>query len=284
MYIVSIIKKVIRITCFMLGCVFIFNIVTNVLKADDHNKKRFSGFYYQVDNSIDVVYIGASSVFPYWASPLAWHDYGFTSWPLSTNVQQPAVAKYLIEECLKSQNPKVVIIDLRTFLYPQEQLENDEQWEAWTRSVTDNMKMSINRICLINKLVGIQDAYSFYFNLVMYHSLWENITFKDCEYWNLEKNDLRGGNAINDEVVDLAGQWNDYHMITECLPMPLEQELVLRDLLDYCRNNKLEVLFTVNPYAGITLEQQKMFNYMERIIVNEYAYNYINFNNSNFPY
>ena len=57
-----------------------------------------------------------------------------------------------------------------------------------------------------------------------------------------------------------------------------EQEEVLRNLLDYCRENRISVLFTVNPYTDIQEETQKQFNYMKAIVEEEYGYPFINFN------
>ena len=54
-----------------------------------------------------------------------------------------------------------------------------------------------------------------------------------------------------------------YHRI---ITHAAEQEEVLRNLLDYCRENRISVLFTVNPYTDIQEETQKQFNYMKAIV------------------
>lgn len=60
--------------------------------------------------------------------------------------------------------------------------------------------------------------------------------------------------------------------------MPPEQETVLRNLLDYCWENRIPALFTVNPYTDIREETQKQFHYMKAIVEEEYEYPFINFN------
>ena len=45
------------------------------------------------------------------------------------------------------------------------------------------------------------------------------------------------------------------------------------DLLDYCKDNKLQVIFLVYPYSGQAATQQK-YNYMERK-VSEYGFDYL---------
>lgn len=240
-------------------------------------KQRFAGFYYEKNNSIDVIYIGSSPVHPYWVAPLAWNKYGFTSWPLATNMQQPQAAPILLQEALKTQRPKVVIFELRMFTAPQSGFEDGK--EPFARNLTDNLKQSTNRKKMIDVLVDEStNKIPYFFDIIKYHGTWKSLKFSDLRYWDFERMDNNCGHLIVGEVLDLSKEWHDFSTIHTTVPIPPEQEIVLRDLLQYCKKHDIEALFTVNPFTDLTELTQQQFNYMERIVEDEYEYTFLNFN------
>ena len=77
-------------------------------------------------------------------------------YPLSTNMQRPVAAKYLVEEALKTQDPDLFIFEMKMWQAEDEQLINADKDKhmGHTREVTDNMKYSLNRIRAINAMVN----------------------------------------------------------------------------------------------------------------------------------
>lgn len=272
--------QLLRGVVFFAILVFLWTGSTYVLRGNSDIKQRFANFYYEPDQTIDMIYIGSSPVHPYWAAPLAWKEYGFTSASLATNVQQPRAVVFLLKEALKTQKPEVVIFELRMFTRPQRVFDQNEKRESGIRNVTDNMKISYNRFQCINRLVPEwKERIPYYFDIAKYHGAWKHLRKEDFSFYDYEKMDYRKGHLIKDQVVDLSQVWQDYGQLTETEPMPPEQEGYLRELLNYCKEQEITALFTVNPYTDITETVQKQFNYMANIIKNEYGYNFINFNN-----
>lgn len=104
--------------------------------------------------------IGSSPVYPGYAAPKMWGEYGFTAYPLSSNVQRPKAAVYLVKEALKTQKPELFVFEVRQFTAKEEYMT--EQM-AYTRGVTDNLKYSLNRIEMINALVSEkEERYTYY--------------------------------------------------------------------------------------------------------------------------
>ena len=197
-------KKSIKIICFLLLFLFLLSGITYMLRGDNDTKQRFAGFYYQPRDTLDVIYIGSSPVHPYWAAALAWGEYGFTSWPLATNVQQPSYALYLLKEAMKRQSPKAVIFELRMFATPQASFIEDGNYEAFARNVTDNLRYSFNRCNLIkNTMKPSEDATPYYFDIIKYHSLWKNVSESNWGYVRFSKKDENSGHLIRDDVIDL---------------------------------------------------------------------------------
>ena len=78
---------------------------------------RVKNFYKLEKNSLDMVMIGASTAFTDYSAPLAFQEFGYTSYSLGTNAAPMGIAKSMLIEVLKTQNPKVILIDINGILY-----------------------------------------------------------------------------------------------------------------------------------------------------------------------
>ena len=110
--------------------------VSYMVRTNGDVKDRFSGFYAEKKESLDIVMIGSSPVFPYYAAPKLWGETGIAMYPLSSNVQRPAAMKYLVEETEKSQSPSLYVFEMRMFTIEDEGMRENM---AYTRGVTDNI-------------------------------------------------------------------------------------------------------------------------------------------------
>lgn len=118
--------------------------VSYMVRTNGDVKDRFAGFYAQKKGTLDIIMIGSSPVFPYYAAPKLWGETGIAMYPLSSNMQRPVAMRYLVEEAEKTQSPELYIFEMRMYtIEDQGLLEN----MAYTRGVTDNMKYSPHRIC-----------------------------------------------------------------------------------------------------------------------------------------
>ena len=249
--------------------------VSYMVRTNGDVKDRFAGFYAEKKDSLDVVIIGSSPVFPYYAAPKLWGETGIAMYPLSTNVQRPAAMRYLAEEAEKTQSPALYIFEMRMFTMEEAGLMENM---AYTRGVTDNLRYSPQRIRTIQGLVPEDDdegRLSYYIDIMKYHTNWKMLALPS-EWANMfycHSHPLKGY-TFRDEVGPqprpacggAAG----------VLAVPKEQEAYLRDLLAYLKEEGKEALFIVSPY-GESLEDQQMFNYMAGI-VKESGYDFLNMN------
>lgn len=263
-------QSIIFISIFLLALVP----VSYIVRTNGDVKDRFSGFYAEKDDTLDIILIGSSPVFPYYSTPMLWGETGIAAYPLSSNVQRPAAMKYLVKEAEKTQSPSLYIFEMRMYTMGDEGLSENM---AYTRGVTDNLKYSRNRVETIQALVPeSEDRLSYYIDLFKYHTNWKMFAFvSEWKNWRYEKENELKGFQFKDEVGPTArpeagGQAGE-------LAIPPEQEAYLRDLLQFLQENELQALFIVSPY-GESPEDQKMYNYMERI-VGEAGYRFLNMNN-----
>ena len=266
--------------------------ITYCIRTNGDSKDRFVGFYAEKKNTIDAVVIGSSPV-PYCiATPRIYGDMGITMYPLSTNMQRPVAAKYLVEEALKTQDPDLFIFEMRMWQADEEGLINDdlnEKHMGHTREVTDNMKYSLNRIRAINAMVKPEIAeydedgnmvadykpINFYFDIFKYHSNWKTlIMWSQLRTFFYEYPDDMKGFTTSDEVG--PAEKENCHSVTDVEKMPSEQEEYLAELIACLKKHNKDALFIITPFT-VSEEEQKRYNYI-RDYVTERGYKFLDMN------
>ena len=268
------IRQFVKSVIFVVIFLFAFISVSYIVRTNGDVKDRFSGFYAEKNDTLDIIMIGSSPIFPFYSAPKLWGETGVTMYPLSSNVQRPVAMKYLVEEVEKTQSPSLYIFEMRMYTMEDEDLSENM---AYTRGVTDNMTYSINRIRTIQAMVPkTEDRLSFYVDIFKYHTNWKMLTLKsELMNWRYHKESELKGLEVKDEVGPIsmptaAGAEGE-------MEISAVQEGHLRDLLEYLKNNKYQALFIVSPY-NITLEEQQKFNYIDGII-SDAGYSFVNMNN-----
>ena len=268
-------KKIFRVICFGIIFVQLFVSVSYILrKAENGTKIRLAGFYELEADCVDMIMVGSSPVHPYWATSLAYHEYGFTSYPLSSDVQQPSLTSFLVKEGLRTQSPSLVVVETRMFMRTQEEFDSFENIDNSFRAVIDNTKYSWERFQFIDSVVQMNKT-TYWFDIIKYHTTWKTTTPKELKYWDYREKSLYDGFCWAPDVKNLDVLVNNKE-IQEEIPIPIEQERYLSEIINYIEKSNTEVLFILAPYQ-ITEEQCKMANYMEHFI-REAGYEYINFN------
>lgn len=270
------VKAALQIIIFITVFMVILVAVSYMVRTNGDVKDRFSGFYAEKNDTLDIVMIGSSPVFPYYAAPKLWGETGIAMYPLSSNMQRPVAMRYLVEETEKTQSPKLYIFEMRMFTIEDAGLSENM---AYTRGVTDNLKYSPLRFRTIQAMVPENDGegrISFYLDIMKYHTNWKMLALPS-EWANIAycKSHPLKGYTFKDEVgpqpmPDCGGADGRKNI-------PPEQEGYLRELLSYLKKEQKNALFIVSPY-GESLEEQQMFNYMEEII-SSYNYPFLNMNN-----
>ncbi|MCD7726107.1 MAG: SGNH/GDSL hydrolase family protein [Clostridiales bacterium] len=264
-----------QIAAFLVIFLMLLIPVSYMVRTNGEVKDRFSGFYAEKDHTLDIVMIGSSPVFPYYAAPKLWGETGIAMYPLASNMQRPAAMKYLVEEAEKSQSPELYIFEMRMYTIADEYLRSNM---AYTRGVTDNMTYSLHRLRTVQALVPEEEVESmlpYYLDIIKYHTNWKMLAMPS-EWGNMfyHKQSPYKGYTFRDEVgpqpmPDCVGEEG-------VLPIPEEQEEYLRELLDTLQGMNQDALFIVSPY-GLSAEEQQMFHYMEEI-VEAYGYSFLNMN------
>ena len=260
-------KKIIKSVIFTIIFVILWRFVFDILWLP---KNSITSFYKEPKNSLDIVYIGASNVSSGFNSVLAYNLYGFTTGILAEGGQPFATVKYLIKESQKRQNPNLYIIDL--FMLTQ---EADALNKGDFRSTIDSIPFSKNRFDTINETLSYtniekKDYINYYFSFLLYHNRWKNINianfyrrqiYKGYWYYQLSDSQSQEPYIWKNEIIKLSNK----------------NENILRNLINYIKQQNLNVLFVI-PKRGYWSPGQEQLNDAVSIIKEE-NFDIINFNN-----
>ena len=67
-------KPIIRIIAFVCILAIMTVFISYMVKPDSYNLQNIEGLYGEKENSFDVIYIGGSAAFVYYAPPRAWES------------------------------------------------------------------------------------------------------------------------------------------------------------------------------------------------------------------
>jgi len=278
-------KKTIKYILFGIGWVLVgvvvFVLFSYLFRPVSSSRKNIIGLYAEEAKSLDVVYVGGSACYRFWEPLEAYHDFGFTSYNFATDAMPPQIIKYCMKEVLKTQDPQLFVVDIRPFQYGDAYDEETGTLrylrEAPLRNVIDNMKYSLNRYEAIENCVMDEEERVYYhFDIAKYHSVL--VSLFNGENWRYIFNEYplnTKGFEYSTEITPM--EVGDFSAITEELALEERMDSMFIDLLEYCRDEKLQVLFVVNPYALNEYDQMK-YNYMCRVI-QEYGFDFLNTNN-----
>ena len=259
---------------------FLFIHVSYLFRPYSVNRVNIVGYYSEPEDTIDVVFIGGSSTYVFWAPYIAWNEWGMSSYNFATDSMSPALLMGMIEEARKTQDPELFVIDLRAL----EVRETHPYFytDAYLRNITDSLKYSFNRIKTTNYAFsyeqnGSQYNLENYLDLMMYHATWQNLNLLNFDYVsNKMEHPLKGFRMV-DFAYHESFEMKDYSDITEKSTLSDSTNQILIDLLEYCNKNNLNVLFTLNSFYQENDDVKKIYNYVAEV-VESYGYDFLNTN------
>lgn len=196
---------------------------------------------------LDGVYIGGSDVFSYWQPLFGWRDHGIAIENWCANSMRAVAVQYFIEEARKRQPDALFILNLNTF---KAQKTRGLAPENIHRAV-DYWPLSLNAIRLIHAMcersdiTGL-DRLEFYLPIIRFHSGWDQLDA--YAFGTLDENYRTSfhGSSFMSGVKDISDHYAIYDK-----PKPVSDDMrsIFGDLLDYCGENNLKVLFVKVPQA-----------------------------------
>ena len=280
------ITRAVKITCFLLAVIISLSLLqTYFLRRLDHNSIRLNGYYHEKEESLDVVLLGASEIYTSFSAGLAYNKYGFTSYPFATESITAAGTITALKEIVRTQNPKLILIEPNAFLYSN---TKNEEKEPHIRKLIDNIPLNSNKIEYINNNVEPDEKLEYYMPLIKYHRMWRDYPEPARRVVSTILQDIRGRSILKGYRTTTDIYNSDVKKInkrigseTGVLPLNQELERKLRELLTYCVEQDLNVVFVRMPHMvyNKTYDRVKRSNRAEQI-VKGYGFDYLNLERS----
>ena len=262
-------KNLIKVIIFIFIFCILWHITFKILWGEN---TALSYFYEEKENTIDVAYVGASNVYVYFNTTLAYNEYGFTTYNIATDSQPFVYIKYLLKEIQKYQKPKLYIIDITRIISNPDYYDENS-----IRKLIDSMKKSYNQYEALTSVLDYlempnEERVNYYFSFLLYHNRWEDFKGKSLT----ENTNLYKGFQTKNYNFNIKPQkkilWNN----DSSIKVTDKNKEVLLDLLEYINDNNLNVLFTI-PCRTFNATEMSKLNDATKII-NKYDYQVINFN------
>lgn len=103
----------------------------------------YSQLYHTPENTMDVIFVGSSHVYCDIYPSILWRDYGIAAFDMAVSGQDRESSYYSIKETLKTQSPKIVCVEMYSFLYDKHDVIANEY-----RNML-GMRMSKNSMALV---------------------------------------------------------------------------------------------------------------------------------------
>ena len=235
-------------------------------------------FYALQKDSADCLFFGSSLTQRAFVAPVGFHDHGVSAYVLGSSSQPFVLIRYLIEETLKTQTPKVFVIELKGACRPPDEIDDVD-----IRKCIDNMPMSLTKLKAIRAVCRVasygendvdKTGETYVFPYFKYHYLWNPSKrphlYDDIDYYN--------GYSPNAGLTFHIRMINTSELNESSIPIDEHVEEALIDLLDYCdtlENSK--VLFVIHPIE-CTDEMLGKLNYAKSIVEGR-GYECLNFLN-----
>ena len=252
-------KRISKMIIFCAVLIFILNVLTALLRPKtSHGIKQSLYMYSQPHNTIDVAFMGSSHVHCDINTKQIWEDYGIAGYNYSAAEQPLWITYYYLKELCKNQNPKLVVLDL----YSPARYTEDYQYK-WLADNLNGVRFSINKIKMVNSACESDRIFSYFPSFFNFHSRYDEIGVTDIKELFVSNNAKKAfkGYTPYTNIAEVDEPNVDYTVVGELTP---KSEEYLYKIIDYTKENDIDLYFIVAPYC-VTTEDEAVYNKIKEI-------------------
>ncbi len=270
-------KEAFFVIIFLLIFVLAFTALTLLYypkrSPEDSTGNLSNGIYLEDENSVDVLLVGSCNMYTSFNPLFFYENTGVTSYGRTCPDQIMITSYYYIEETLKRQTPKVVVVDT---LFVGDK-DTDER-EAYNRCAVDFMRPNLSKLGLINALSKYESAYmqsvnpsnpskaltwaGYVFPLLRYHHRMdfkkEDLTFfLDYTGYNYHKGSESHSNYNNINF--------EYDFVNNSTEVREDAKEYVPKIIKLCKEKNIPLIFinTPNKYRWDDTLTASVKNYIE---------------------
>lgn len=216
---------------------------------------KIRGFYAEPEDSLDVVFIGASTTYMGVNPSILWREYGIPSYDFCTSEQKTQHAQLYVKEAIRTQHPKVIALDIggaRTDMAYES--------EAVNLVALNDIPWSLDKLYTILNYTPRAEWCTHIFPLAKYHENMK-VYFRNIRPWPTD--DYLGYSPYFDDYgkeVELSTTSE----MTELTSLNSKVEKALYEIIDACEKADVELVFYATPLP-VGKEERQRYNQIWRI-------------------
>lgn len=265
-------KKYLSALIFSSICVFLFVQFNNIYSYRYYGNWSIEGLYRLQKDSVDVIAAGDSHVLTTINPAIIWENQGVPCFTVSSEGQDIWITYYRLVEALKTQNPKLIIVDVHNAV-------NDNQYSNDASGVMGllGMRLSCNKIQAVHAAVTPDKYVDYLLEFPIYHSRYAQLTKYDFErnYGDVYLADMKGFQPLFHSGYEAC--ISDISEVTGTIELNTKMEEYLYKIIQLTTEHKIPLLLIAAPYCSIDGAQQMKFNRIGEI-AESYGIPFINFN------
>ena len=239
------VKGSLKLIILALFTVLFMAVASDVLRvhrdeAPDDTYQKVRGYYALEQDKMDIISFGTSHAY-YGINPgILYHETGLNNYVYAGECQPIEVTVYYLKEALKTQKPKLVILDI----FGMSETSKGCRSEGIYRVNIEEMKWSLNKAEAYTTLPD-QSVLGNMFDVSLYHNQWSQLNMKRIAQayatpFNPSFGATLGFNASNENKGVMASAY------TEKAKRPENFE-AFEEFLDICNENDIKVLIIKTP-------------------------------------
>lgn len=249
-----------------------------------YNYNIWQYFYEEDDNTHNVVSIASSAMYRYWVPTLAYSEYGFTSFTIGSTRLPFNTVPYIIEEVMKTQNPDVIVVEVRSLLNQRiSEIDDNEYGQADMQSwvldiISSGMNYSSTRFNMIHDVyVDTEGDYELYwhFPILKHHSLEYSLPLSERVKRIFSSKDPYKSTYLHSGVEVLDGESENKELFGEYYLTDAEKALIDK-VVAKAAEYDVELLFVATPYHLGKSDASMLKSFEE--YAQEKNYTYVDFN------
>lgn len=194
---------------------------------------------HQFRDQYDVCFAGTSTVIANISNQELYEKYGITAVSVGEPEQPMFLTKYTVEEVLRCQNPKAIIVDTRNLFYTQERIENkinenEEYFLHYSLDTIDSPVIKKKALEQIKTQFKEVDEKEYFLKLYNSHEQWKEL---GEEYFRK----MGSASCINGNLM-LTGLYSTEDAAREELSISEENERELLQIKEACENRGIDLI------------------------------------------
>lgn len=264
--------KIIKTVSFLLVAVLVVCSLNSILKFKYGESLRptFS-FYEQEDDTVDVLILGSSHAYTNIHPAVLWDNFGYSAYVLGTSVQPLWNTYYYLEEALKTQTPKVIVLEGYRLVETSEYTST-----YYAIKATYGLKWSKTKLNAMKASFSEEKLSDYIFEFANYHSRYSDLSKGDFrpylnnEYFKVYKGELNKTETYSLGLPDVS----QYSAQQKKLSAKTEEYYI--KILELAKENNIPVMTVISPY-NMSESEYGYYKYAETI-AEKYSMPFINGN------